>query len=159
MLVVLWLCLSFPATAQPNRPQTAGPNPCDKETIFCWYGDEVEVWGEHWIPEDKAESTIDQSLEIRCIKKLGVCAKGTSYMFFSKRITRVDIMRITHWDRDQIRAEGEMAAWERCDRDSFVISRADRRVTLISSPGPEAETSRCINFMGKPKTVIYKLTQ
>jgi len=162
-LMATLFALSQSVLGQASSRQS---EPCDKEMNFCWYdpypdgSDEVEAWGDRWISQDKNEKNFEISSEIRCVKKLGVCMYASSQLVFgSKRITKIDLLQITRWDNNQITADGENASREPCDRDSYIINRGDHSVTMVSSPGPRAESSSCTAVMGKPKTVIYKLAR
>jgi len=163
-LVLAALLLCKATFAGQTKSSNHQKNPCDQETNFCWYGpyddgsDEVEVWGDRWVTQDQKDKPLEISTAIRCVKKMGVCIyAGSQIVFGSRRITKIVLLHITRWDSNQISADGENASWEPCDRDSYLVNRADRSVTLISSPGPRADTASCTGFLGKPRTVVYTL--
>lgn len=150
------LCCAF-GVFQTKKPTKA--DPCDEKMTFCWYGDEVEAWGDRWVPQDSSEKPLEQSSDVRCIKRLGICAKAVSQTTsFGKRVTKVDILPITHWDAQQITADGEDSSFDPCEKDTYILNRLDRTVLMISSPGSKSDTPVCTNIMGKPKTVVYKLS-
>jgi hypothetical protein len=161
-LAALLVCKAFSLgqTKSPNKQKS----PCDQEMNFCWYGpyddgsDEVDVWGDRWVTQDEREKSLEISTAIRCVKRMRVCVYASSQLVFGdRRITKIDLLPITHWDDQQITADGENASREPCDRDSYLINRGDRSVTLISSPGLKGDAPVCTNVLGKPKTVVYAL--
>jgi hypothetical protein len=136
-MVTLALVSFGVSLAGKEQGSTHPSDPCDKRVNFCWYGpyqhgsDEVQAWGNRWIPQEKSEKAMEISTAIRCVKRMNVCMyAGYQVMLGSRRINRVQLLP---------------------------INRGDRSVTLISSPGPRAETSACTGLLGSPKTVIYKL--
>lgn len=154
--------LVFIATsgAQERRSaQPSEPDACDQRLTFCWYGEEVEAWGHRWAPQDPSEKPIEMSVDVRCIKSLRICAKARAFSMGGKIEASVEILPVTRWTPDQITADGESAGTDPCERDTYIISRVDRTVLLVATPGPKADTPTCANFMGKPKTVTYKLSQ
>jgi hypothetical protein len=151
--IVLLACIS--ALAQTKNSQKS---PCNDQMSFCWYGDEVEAWGSRWVPQDASEKPLETSTEVRCLKKLGICADANSRTVAGKLFTKVEILRITRWNRQQITADGENSMSNPCERDSYVINRVDNSVLLIVSPGPESATEACKNILGKPRTIVYKLS-
>lgn len=165
LMVIALISVLFGASLAVNgQTSIHQSDPCDKETTFCWYGpyqdgsDEVDAWGDRWVAQDKSEKSLEISTAIRCVKRIGLCIYASSQIVLgSRRVTKVDLLPITRWDNAQITADGESASREPCDRDSYLINKGDRSVTLVSSPGPKAESSGCTAFMGKPKTVVYRL--
>lgn len=156
VVLVLFWCSGF--------IQNQKIEPCDKETTFCWYGpyadgsDEVEAWGDYWVSQDATEKPLEYSSEVRCIKRLKVCAWAQNSVLLGRNITKVEILPINRWSDQQVNADGEQGQLSACEQDSFVLNRMDRSVIMISSPGPGANSKSCA-FLGKPKTVIYKLSQ
>ena len=166
LLQCLVLLFGFCALSlgQPSTPQNAEEDPCDKAMTFCWYGpykdgsDEVKVWGHHWIANDQSKP-IDFRTAIRCVKRLHVCMKAEDVTFSGNTIMRIEVLPVTSWTAVQVKAEGESAGLEPCDRESYIINKADKATLMISSPGPQADTPNCTAALGKPKTTVYRLTQ
>jgi hypothetical protein len=134
---------------------------CNEAMTFCWYADDVTAQGNRWVNQDPKQN-IEVGITIRCVKSLNVCIRARTYKQALNKnltVTGIELMPITHWDAQQIRANAEDYDWEPCDRDSFIINRLDRSVLMISSPGPKADTSACTGILGKPRTVTYKLSQ
>jgi len=152
------LFLFFIATTASRTKSQEKPNPCNENMTFCWYGEEVQAWGNSWVAQDQTEKPLNISLEIRCIKKFGICALAAAQLVMGNKIvTKVDILPITHWDTNQITADGENPSKDPCEKDSYILNRVDRAVLYISSPGPKSDfTPVC---KGKPKTVVYKLSR
>ena len=134
--------------------------PCNKDLSFCWFeasdgSDEVQVSGDVWIAQDKTEKPIEGSLEIRCLRRLKLCAHGHSDTFVGKTFTKVEFLQITKWDMTQITMQRE---YDPCEINTYMINKLDRTVFLVSAPGDKANTSGCKGILGEPKTVIYKLS-
>jgi len=126
---------------------------------FCWYGDEVEVWGSRWVPQDSLGKPIEESSGLRCVKRLNICALAKSVIAGEKNFVGIEMLQVTRWDAQQITADGENRGVDPCERDSYVLNKLEKSVLLIASPGPKSDTTVCSKFTGKPKTVIYKLSQ
>jgi hypothetical protein len=126
---------------------------------FCWYGDDVEVWGRRWVPQDPSEKPIEESSGLRCVKGLNICALARSVIVGEKNFVGIEMLQVTRWDAQHITADGENSGVEPCEKDSYILNKLDQTVLLIASPGPKSDTPACSKFMGKPKTVIYKLSQ
>jgi hypothetical protein len=132
---------------------------------FCWYGpytdgsDEVDAWGQRWVPKESSETTIEASTAIRCLKNLKICIQSSSHTIGGKTRVNVEVLPVTRWDSQQVMADGESVVWEPCERDSFIINRVDRSVLMVSSPGPEANSKGCTGVLGKARTVVYTLSQ
>lgn len=158
LLVLLLLGIACPAQQKKAQKKSS----CDDAMTFCWYGDEVEVWGTRWV-SDRKEDTIEVSVAIRCIKSLGVCmtahAQKNPFAHDQIIISNIELMRITHWDREQVTANSESYSFDPCEKYSYTINRFDRTVLMVSSPGPHADTSACTGIWGKPRTVTYKLSR
>lgn len=163
LLVATVVIFGIPLLCQTTKPPKA--DACNKDLTFCWYGpyadesDEVEAWGNRWSTDDPSEKPLEVNTEVRCVKRLHVCLKAGSQKALGQIITKVDILPVTRWDSEQITADGEGNSVEPCERNTFVVSRVDGTVLMISSPGPRADSSGCRGVLGKPKTVTYKLTQ
>jgi hypothetical protein len=163
LLVLTAVLFSTPGFCQTAKPRKA--NACNKAMTFCWYGpyadgsDEVEAWGNHWSTDDSSETLLEVDTEVRCVKRLHICLKAGSQKVLGQTVNKVDILPVTRWDSEQITADGEGNSSEPCERDTFIVSRVDGSVLMISAPGPRADSSGCRGLLGKPKTVTYKLTQ
>jgi hypothetical protein len=159
----LTLSLCFLLLCALSLGQTQRHDPCDQQVTFCWYGpyedgsDEVTAWGEKWAsPQDSAEKVMDVHTAIRCVKKMKVCLKSATHNIGGKPITNIEILPVKSWSAQQITADMEDQL-DPCEKDSYIISKLDRTVLLISSPGPRADSSGCTGVLGKPKTVVFKL--
>ena len=155
VLVSVLFCAS--GVSQTKNPTKS--DPCDQGMTFCWYGDEVEAWGGRWVAQDPSEKSLGSSSGIRCIKRLGVCAKAVSDIASGKNFVGIEIPPVTRWDAQQITADGENRTVDQCEQDAYILNRLDRTVLLIVSPGPKSDTPACSNIVGKPKTVVYKLAR
>jgi hypothetical protein len=151
--------LLFWASGATQTKNSTKSDPCNQTMAFCWYGDEVEAWGRHWVAQDPSEKPIESSSGIRCIKRLSICAKAVSDFAFGKNFVGIEILTVTHWDAQQITADGENRTADQCEKDTYILNKLDRTVLLVASPGPKSDTPACSNIVGKPKTVVYKLTQ
>lgn len=151
--------LLFCASGVPQTKSPTKSDPCDQNMAFCWYGDEVEAWGSHWVAQDPSEKPLESSSGIRCIKRLAICAKAVSNIGFGKNFVGIEILPVTRWDAQQITADGENRTVDQCEKDAYILNKLDRTVLLIASPGPKSDTQACSNIVGKPKTVVYKLAQ
>jgi hypothetical protein len=162
--LALFLLYCTLAGAQTTAPQKAVPEPCDKDTTFCWYGpygdgsDEVKVWGKRWFAKEQGEEIAFRTA-LRCLKRMSMCIKAENVSFSGSTILRIEILPVTSWTREQINAEGENTKLEPCERDSYIINRMDQSVLMISSPGPMSDRQNCKAWMGPPKTIVYKLMQ
>jgi hypothetical protein len=158
LAVVLGLLILTPGTM--GHPQK--PDPCDQQGTFCWYGpytdgtDEVDAWGETWIPQDSSEKTLHVITGIRCVKKLRVCLKSSGHDVAGKVVTHIEILPIRDWSLQQISADME-DKYEPCEKDSYLLNKMDHTVLMISSPGPRADKPGCAGVLGKPRTVVYTL--
>jgi hypothetical protein len=140
-------------------PQTGKSNPCDPGMAFCWYSDDVEVWGSHWVPQDPSEKSIEESAGLRCVKALNICALARSVIAGQKNFVGIEMLQVIRWDAQQITADGENNGVVPCEKDSYIFTKLDQTVLLIASAGPQSDTPACSRFIGKPKTVIYKLSR
>jgi hypothetical protein len=159
--LIFVLILVYPALGASQIKNSSETNACDEKLTLCWSADEVEAWGYSWISQDPTEKPLETSSEVRCIKRLGICAKAVAQIepIGHRIVTKVDILPVTHWDTQQITAEGELNSADPCEKDTYILNRLDRTVLMITSPGPKSDTPGCMYFMGKPKTVVYKLSQ
>jgi hypothetical protein len=128
---------------------------------FCWYGDEVDAWGNRWVNADPKKS-MEVAIAFRCVKNMGICIEAHAHHIPANGkslVTAIELLPVKHWDSQQITADAESFDWEPCERDSYIINRDDRSVTLVASPGPKADTDGCMGVLGKPATTIFKLEQ
>jgi hypothetical protein len=135
--------------------------PCDESMSFCWYGDEVDAWGNRWVNADPKKS-MEVAIAFRCVKNMGICIEAHAHHIPANGkslVTAIELLPVKHWDSQQITADAESFDWEPCERDSYIINRDDRSVTLVASPGPKADTDGCMGVLGKPATTIFKLEQ
>ena len=142
-------------------PAQRKKQPCDETMSFCWYDNEVEAWGNRWLNADSRMS-MEVGIAFRCVKNMGVCIEAHAHRIPANGqslVTAIELLRVTHWDGQQITANAESFDWEPCERDSYIINRTDRSVTLVASPGPKADTDACMGILGKPVTMTYKLGQ
>src|SRR5579884_3776618 len=92
ILALISLCILASAQSKGQDKTDA----CDKGLTFCWYGpysdgsDEVEAWGNHWVPQDASEKPLEVNTEVRCVKRLRICIKAGSQTLFGRTVTRVD---------------------------------------------------------------------
>lgn len=99
-------------------------------------------------------------MEVRCIKALKICIVAHNQRLLAEAtLTAIDIYHVTRWDNVQVNAREEHGITERCEEDSLIINHAEQSVLLVSSPGADAGKKTCVDFMGKPKTVIYQLAK
>ena len=159
LLSAILLSLSGVGIAQPQ-------DACNKGLTFCWLGpysdnsDEAQAWGNRWVSQDKAEKPLEQVVEVRCLKAFEICIVAHNQLFFSyKRLTSIDIYRVSVWNENQINAKEEHGVLAKCEEDSLIINRAEQSTLLVASPGPDADKKVCTDIMGNAKTVIYQLTQ
>jgi hypothetical protein len=162
IVTLAFLLLLVPTTfAQSNKAD----HPCDKYMKFCWYGpyqdgsDEVDAWGTLWKSDDPTEKSLEQVTEVRCVKKLHICikARNQKVTFLDSSVTNIDLYNVRSWDNTQIRAVMEEVTVPECEQETLVINRAEQSVLIMSSPGPHGNEKRCTDFMGPPKTVVYRL--
>jgi len=162
-LALFLVCFAL-TSAQTGAQQNAVPDPCDNAMTFCWYGtykdgsDEVKAWGKRWFAKEQ-DKTLDFDTALRCVRRMNICIKAENVTFSGGTILRIEMLPVTSWTSEQIRAEGETAKQEPCDHESYLINRVDRTVLMISSPGPQADKQNCKAFLGVPKTIVYRLTQ
>ena len=158
VLTVLFCCI----TVNCQTKGEARPNACDSGLTFCWYGpysdgsDEVEATGDRWMPQEASEKSIEWPSHVRCLKKYGICVDASSPTVLGKITTTVEILSITGWDSQQVTAERND---DPCERNTLILSKLDRSVLLVSSPGRRGDSEACGTTLGKPKTVIYRLSQ
>ena len=144
-----------------NNGQTK-QNACNRSLTFCWYGpysdgsDEVEASGDRWTPQDSSEKPIEWPSDVRCVKRYGICIEANSRGGLGKTIATIDIFPVTRWDSQQVNAERDD---DPCERNSLILTKQDRSTLLISSPGSRGNSEACGSYLGKPKTVVYKLAQ
>jgi hypothetical protein len=143
---------------QKKYPWQEEDTNCDKTFTFCWYGAEVTAYGNRWVAQDKDEKPFEWITEVRCLKESKLCILARNQKAFNGSHTNIDLYRIAEWDSVQIRAieESDFAPGKECEIDTLLLNRAERSVTMLSTPGPAAATQRCMGIM-KPKTVVYKL--
>lgn len=147
------------AVAQTNYPWQWHGTTCDRNMTFCWNGpykdnsDEVEAWGSRWVSEDRAVKPLEWIRAIRCIKPKELCVVARTQM----GMTNIDLYPIREWTNDQVTAGEEQKG--DCEEETLLINRADASVSLISKPGPLADSSSCKVGGMKPKTVLYRLAR
>lgn len=166
-ILILLVLSAVLAGAQMKPAAVAGhPNNCNQMLTFCWYGpyqdgsDEADAWGTLWKSDDPSEKSIEQNVEVRCIKRLGVCiqARNEKALFGGPTTTNIDLYQVRSWDGTEIRAVMDENFASQCEQTTLVINRVDRSAMLISSPGPKGNDKQCTGLMGTPKTVIYRLS-
>ena len=145
----------------PNGPQVQAneTDHCDEYMTFCWYGDEVDAWGTVWTTDSPGEKSLEQVTEVRCVQKMHVCivARNQKVNLLGRTVTNIDLYNVRSWDDTQVRAIMDESATLGCEQNTLVLNRVERGTMLISSPGPRGNEKRCTNYMGPPKTVIYRL--
>jgi hypothetical protein len=52
------LYLFFIATTASQTKSQEKPNPCNESMTFCWYGEEVQAWGNSWVAQDQTEKPL-----------------------------------------------------------------------------------------------------
>jgi hypothetical protein len=134
-----------------SSPQTTA---CDKTLSFCWFDDKVEASGNRWVPTDPSEKQLVYDVTLNCLKQIRTCIVASKYPSESR--IAVHLWTVTSWDSVRVVAENSNVP-DLCEHETIVVTRADRTTLLLSGPGREADKPVCTNFMGKPKTVVYKL--
>jgi hypothetical protein len=155
---MIWLAIPV-ISAQPKD------NPCNKTMTFCWYGpfqdesDEVEAHGTIWKSDDPSVKSLEQTSEVRCIKKLSVCIHARNQKVFSgvPSVTSIDLYNVRSWGNTEVRAVMDEQFAPDCEQDTLVINRVDQSTVIISSPGSRGNEKHCTGFMGEPRTVMYRL--
>jgi hypothetical protein len=147
--------LCAPAMFGQNTSQEG----CNEKRTFCWHSDEVEAWGELWKSDDPSKKPLEQVTEVRCVKKLHVCIKARNQQrhFGLPSLTNIDLYNVRSWDHTQIRAVMDEALDSECEQDTLLVNLVEQSATLISSPGPQGNEKHCTNFIGPPKTVVWRL--
>jgi hypothetical protein len=108
--------------------------------------------------QDASGKPIEWPSHVRCLKKYGICVDASSPTVFGKITTTVEVFPITRWDGQQVTAERHDDPTG-CERNTLILSKLDRSVLLISSPGRRGDSKACGTFLGTPKTVVYRLSQ
>lgn len=158
VFVFCWLLCSVTAFAQSKKA-----SPCNEKNTFCWYGPysdnsgEASASGNRWVSPDKSETPLDWVTAVRCIKSLKVCIFARNMQLLGERTTIVDIFYVTKWGAVQIEARREERGPDLgCSTDSLLLNKMEQAATLVSTPGPAANSKGCLV---KPKTVTYSLVQ
>jgi hypothetical protein len=154
-------CLLFPHRLLALSPRS---DDCNRYMTFCWYGpyadgsDDVEVKGTIWQPDDPTEKPIKEVLEIRCVKRLRICilARNEPGILAGTSYTNIDLFNVSSWSNSEIRAVMEETRPD-CEQDELQINRPEQSAVLISSPGSSGAEKTCTNWMGQPKTIMYRL--
>ncbi len=128
---------------------------CSADLSFCWTGDEVEAFGDHWISQATGEKSLEFNSSVRCVKSLKLCVYANSQEFMRRRVTKSDLYRVTKWDNLQIQAES--LEGDACEIDSVILNRAAESAVLLTAPGPKSNEPSCKGVLGSPRTVVYEL--
>jgi hypothetical protein len=128
---------------------------CSADLSFCWTGDQVEVFGDHWISQAAREKSLEYNSSVRCVKSLNLCVYANSREFMGRRVTKSELYSVTKWDNLQVQAESMEG--DACEIDSVILNRAAESAVLLTAPGPKANEPGCKGVLGSPRTVVYEL--
>ena len=159
LVLAFLLWLSAPTTFAQSRDVRQR---CNEKMTFCWYPDEVDAWGSLWKTDDPTEKSLQEVTEVRCVKRLNVCIKARNQQnpaAASSSLTNIDLFNVRMWNDTKIEAVMDEQVTPECEQDLLVMNRAERSAIIISSPGPRGDEKHCKDFMGPPKTVVYRLTE
>lgn len=138
---------------------------CDHRMTFCWYGpyddgsDEADAYGRRWTTSDNTEKALEWNTALRCLKSRHLCILARNQALLgSETMTAIDLYDVTEWSDFEIKADSEANRPAHCELNSLLISRPEARVTMLSRPGPHADSKEC-TVAAAPRTVLYKLEQ
>jgi hypothetical protein len=151
-LLLIALLLS-PASPQNTKPPSKTEPACNGSLSFCWSDTYVEIKGNRWVSQDASEKPLVQDTLIHCFKEYKFCFMATDRPSAIPGINRIysDLLQIVRWNDSQIIASSEDAFG--CGRNTYILSRSDRNVVVISGPGPNTDRQVCT----EPKTITYRL--
>ncbi len=163
---ILWcLLLSGWSQAQSNPREmrkNAEPKACNADVTFCWYGSdspfgaEVRAWGNRWVHRNGKVPAVDSVDEIRCIKALMVCILASNRVDQKgKRLTSVDIYRVTNWETTKVEARPE--ADNACREISLRMEKIEQVATLTSRPR-ESVDAQLSHFCSESPLKLQTLT-